>query len=63
MIATTIQAGKTRSTSMTSAAMTSSLSATGSSKRPRLDDRAVRRAYQPSSQSVAIATAKSAVAQ
>jgi hypothetical protein len=61
-MAATIQAGKTRSTSMMRAPRTRILSAAGSSNRPRFDG-AVRLAHQPSSVSVAIATAKTAVAQ
>jgi hypothetical protein len=61
--AATIQAGSTRPTSMISVAMTRSLSATGSRRRPKSDVRPVRRAHQPSTQSVVIATAKRAVAQ
>ena len=61
--AATIHAGRTSPTSMISAAITRSLSATGSRMRPRSEVRLFRRAHQPSTQSVAIATAKTAVAQ
>ena len=64
MIAATIHAGATPSPiSITSAAITSTLSAIGSSREPKAEVWFQRRASQPSTWSVAIATANTAVAQ
>ena len=63
-IATTIQAGQMPSSiSITSTASTSTLSAIGSSREPSGEVTPRARARRPSSQSVAIATQKTAVAQ
>ena len=59
----TIQAGNASPISMISAARTSTLSAIGSSSVPSGDESPTRRAHQPSSQSVAMATQNTAVPQ